>query len=145
NLTFNLGVRYEYMQPFTEKYRHLANLDIAPNFTGVQVVLPGQSGFPDALIDSDKNNFAPRLGFAYRPMKNKRLQVRGGYSIFYDGTAYNTIAVRLAGQPPFASTGSLQTSPTRLLTIQDGFGNDETKEVTNTFAVSCAYLLPYAQ
>ena len=133
------------MQPFTEKYGHLANLDIAPNFTGVQVVLPGQSGFPDALIDSDKNNFAPRLGFAYRPMKNKRLQVRGGYSIFYDGTAYNTIAVRLAGQPPFASTGSLQTSPTRVLTIQDGFGNDETKEVTNTFAVSRAYLLPYAQ
>ncbi len=145
NLTFNLGLRYEYMQPFTEKYGHLANLDIAPNFTGVQVVLPGQSGFPDALIDSDKNNFAPRLGFAYRPMKNKRLQVRGGYSIFYDGTAYNTIAVRLAGQPPFASTGSLQTSPTRVLTIQDGFGNDETKEVTNTFAVSRAYLLPYAQ
>ena len=49
----------------------LANLDILPNFTGVQVVLPGQNGFPDALIDSDKNNFAPRFGFAYRPIQGQ--------------------------------------------------------------------------
>ena len=74
NLTFNLGLRYEYYQPFQEKYGHLANLDIQQNFTGVQVVLPGQNGFPDALIDSDKNNFAPRLGFAYRPFKEKKVQ-----------------------------------------------------------------------
>ena len=145
NLTFNLGLRYEYYQPFQEKYGHLANLDIQQNFTGVQVVLPGQNGFPDALIDSDKNNFAPRLGFAYRPFKEKKVQIRGGYSIFYDGTAYNTIAVRLAGQPPFAETASLQTSTTRRLTIQDGFGNDPTKEVTNNFAVARNYVLPYAQ
>jgi hypothetical protein len=145
NLTFNLGLRYEYYQPFHEKNGHLANLDILPNFTGVHVVLPGQNGYPDALIDSDKNNFAPRLGFAYRPFKDKKIQVRGGYSIFYDGTAYNTIAVRLAGQPPFAETASLQTSSTRQLTIQDGFGNDPAKQVTNTFAVARNYVLPYAQ
>ena len=71
--------------------------------------------------------------------------MRGGYSIFYDGTAYNTIAVRLAGQPPFAETASLQTSSARRLTIQDGFGNDPTKQVTNTFAVARNYVLPYAQ
>ena len=112
NLTFNLGLRYEYYQPFHEKNGHLANLDILPKFTGVQVVLPGQNGYPDALIDSDKNNFrSPRLGFAYRPFKDKKIQLRGGYSIFYDGTAYNTIAVRLAGQPPFAETAVYRLVP----------------------------------
>jgi hypothetical protein len=145
NLTVNLGLRYEYNQPYREKYGHLANLEIASGFTGVTVVTPETLGQPAALIDSDKNNFAPRVGFAYRPLKQGKLQLRGGYSIFYDATAYNTIAVRMAGQPPFASTGSLQTSSSRRLTIQDGFGNDPAKQVTNNFAVARNYLLPYAQ
>ena len=116
NLTFNIGVRYEYTEPFHEKNGRLANLDIAPNFTAVTVITPQTPGVPESLIDPDHNNLAPRLGFAYRPFKQKRLQLRGGYSIFYDGSAYSSIAVRLAGQPPFASTGSLQTSSSRRLT-----------------------------
>ena len=145
NLTFNIGMRYDFYEPYREKYGHLANLAIAPNFTSVSVVTPADAGYPEALINSDKNNFAPRLGFAYRPFKKDKLQIRGGYSLFYDSTVYGTIATRLAGQPPFAQTAQLQSSIIRPLTIQDGFGNDPTKEVTNTFAVAHDYVLPYAQ
>ena len=72
NLTFNIGVRYEYTEPFHEKYGHLANLDIAPNFTAVTVITPQTPGVPESLIDPDRNNLAPRLGFAYRPFKQKQ-------------------------------------------------------------------------
>ncbi|HYP08875.1 MAG TPA: TonB-dependent receptor, partial [Bryobacteraceae bacterium] len=145
NLTLNLGLRYDYYEPYKEKDGRLANLAVAPNFTGVMVVTPANEGYPEGLINPDRNNFAPRLGFAYRPFKKNRLQVRGGYSLFYDNTVYGTIANRLAGQPPFAQTAQLQTSSTRRLTIQNGFGNDPTKQVTNTFAVAQDYVLPYAQ
>ena len=33
-LSLNLGIRYEYFQPWTEKYGHAANLDVAPGFSG---------------------------------------------------------------------------------------------------------------
>ena len=44
NFTVNLGVRYEFFTPFHEKFGHIANLDIAPGFTAVAPVTPGQSG-----------------------------------------------------------------------------------------------------
>ena len=44
NFTLNLGVRYEYFTPWHEEYGHIANLDIAPGFTGVAPVIPGQTG-----------------------------------------------------------------------------------------------------
>src|SRR5262249_33484159 len=62
NLSFNLGLRYEYFSPLTEKYGHIANLDIAPGFTGVAVVTPGGTApysraLPASLLRPDKHDF----------------------------------------------------------------------------------------
>jgi hypothetical protein len=150
NLTLSAGLRYEYFAPYTEEQGHIANLDIAPGFTNVAVVTPGQSGpytgtFPSGLVDPDRNNFSPRLGFAWRPWQKYRFQLRGGYSHLYDNSAYGNIISRLAAQPPFASTAALNTSVERPLTFADGFAAGETKTVTNTFAVARNYRVAYAQ
>ncbi|HET8547365.1 MAG TPA: TonB-dependent receptor, partial [Bryobacteraceae bacterium] len=150
NLTINAGVRYEFVQPWYEKYDRLANLDIAPAFTGAAVVTPTTAGpysgeFPRSLVNSDPNNVSPRIGFAWRPFAGKRFQVRGGYSVFYDGSAYSNIGSRLAAQPPFALTSTITTSVLRVLTIENGFGADATKTVTNTYAVARDYVIGYAQ
>lgn len=150
NLSLNLGLRYEYFQPFFEKYDRLANLDIAPAFSGVAVVTPGQTGpysgvFPRGLVDPDKNNVSPRLGFAWRPLPKRHLQLRGGYALFFNGSIYNQIPGRLASQPPFASTASLTTSLARPLTLEDGFAPGPTATITNTYAVDRGYRLGYAQ
>ena len=150
NLTLDAGLRYEYFTPYHEKYNHIANLDIAPGFTGVAVVTPGQSGlytgvFPGGLIDPDKNNVSPRLGFAWRPFSKKQFQVRGGYGLFYNGSIYNQIPSRLAAQPPFANTASVNTTQDRPLTIQNGFVTAPSQTITNTYAVDRGYRLGYAQ
>jgi len=150
NLTFNLGLRYEYFAPMTEKYGRMANLDIAPGFTGVAVVTPGAVGpysgvFPAGLINPDKNNFSPRLGVAWRPVPAKRLTLRAGYGIFYDGSVYARFALRLASQPPFAHTASLTTSLADPLTITNGFPVSPVSTVTNTYAVDRGYRVGYAQ
>ena len=36
------------------------------------------------LRGQDTNNFAPRIGFAYSPLDNSRMVIRGGYGVFYD-------------------------------------------------------------
>ena len=62
-------------------------------------------------------------------------------------TARHTTRLRcdLPGSRPSRKPPACRPVPTRRLTIQDGFGNDPTKEVTNTFAVARNYVLPYAQ
>jgi hypothetical protein len=52
----------------------------------VDVIEAAQLGLPsDALIRTDRNNFAPRFGFAYRPWGNRTV-FRGGAGIYYDFT-----------------------------------------------------------
>ena len=150
NLTLNLGLRYEYFDPFVEKYGHLANLDVAQNFSAVSVVTPGKTGlysgaFPDSLINPDKNNFAPRGSLAWKPRPAKPLIVRIGYGIYYNGSVYNGFANRLASQPPFANTVNLTSSTLNPLTIERGFTVLPTKTITNTFAIDRYYAVGYAQ
>lgn len=150
NFTLNIGLRYEYFTPYQEKFGKMANLDIAPGFTGVAVVTPGASGpysgeFTQSLLDPDKNNFSPRVGIAWRPFRKRQFLIRSGYGIFFNGSVYNSFPSRLASQPPFARTANLTTSLARTLTMQDGFAAAPSEKITNTFAVDRSYLVGYAQ
>jgi len=151
-LTFNLGLRYEYFSPFAEKNGRFANLDIAPGYTGVAVVTSGGSGpytgsFPSGLINSDFNNFSPRLGLSWKVPGIKRSTiVRSGYGIYYNGQAYNQFTLRLAQQPPFAVSNNVVTSVGNVLTMDDAFmASVPGKNVLNTYAVDRFYRTPYAQ
>jgi hypothetical protein len=78
NLTLNLGVRYEFSTPYWEKDNVLSNFD--PN-ANLMVVAKDGSIYDRALIDPDRNNFGPRLGFAYTI--TPRTVVRAGYGVSY--------------------------------------------------------------
>ncbi|MCS7315887.1 MAG: TonB-dependent receptor [Bryobacterales bacterium] len=150
NFSLNLGLRYEYFQPFYEKFDRMANLDVAADFAGVAVVTPTQTGpysgrFPRGLVDSDRNNLAPRVGLAWRPSSRRSLLWRASYGIFYNGAIYGQFPQRLASQPPFANTATLNTSSVRVLTLRDGFAVSPSKDVTNTYAVDRSYRTGYAQ
>jgi hypothetical protein len=77
-LTLNLGLRYEYATPYWERDNTLSNYDPATN---ALVKASGGSIADRALVNPDRNNFGPRLGFAYTPMSGT--VVRGGYGISY--------------------------------------------------------------
>ena len=154
NLSLNFGLRYEYFAPYTELYGHLANIDINSSFTQAAIVTAGApgpfaGGLPSSLVRSDPNAFSPRFGFAWRPFEKHSTQIRGGYSIFYSGSAYAQIASQMASQPPFATTGSLSTSLGNPLTIENGFisipSGAAGSNITNTYAVDPNYKLAYAQ
>ncbi|WP_236657337.1 TonB-dependent receptor domain-containing protein [Acidisarcina polymorpha] len=75
-LTFNMGLRYELVTPNWEQHNHLANFDPTTN-TLLQA--SGGSLYNRSLVNIDKKDFAPRLGFAYEV--NPKTVVRGGYGI----------------------------------------------------------------
>jgi trimeric autotransporter adhesin len=148
--SLNLGVRYEYFQPWEENYGHASNLAIGPDFSAVAPVLPGQTGvfggvYPAALIKPDKNNFAPRTAFAWKPNPKGKLQVRGGYGWYYTPNQYNKFEQNLAEQPPFAETNTVTTSTAAPLTLATGLQQQSGKSVTNTYAVALNYRDTYIQ
>jgi trimeric autotransporter adhesin len=152
NLSFNLGLRYEYNGPYTEAANQIANLDVAPGFTAAAPVLPGQGGafngiFPASLVRPDRNNFAPRIGIAWKPQK--QMVMRTGYGINYNLAQYGTMIQNFAFQPPFANTATNATDVNGLLgasslTITNGFPSTGST-VTNNFAVNPNYRLGYVQ
>ncbi len=119
-LTLNMGIRYEYETPITERYNRTvrgfdfsspnpveqqarANYAQAPipqvpvqNFrvTGGSL-FAGVGGQPRELWHSDTNNVAPRIGLAYR--LTAKTAVRAGYGIFYGLMGVDRLAVNQAG------------------------------------------------
>ena len=142
-LSLNLGFRYEYNGPFTEAHDRIANLDVATGFTGASVVLPGQSGFPASLLSPDRNDYAPRIGIAWRPFK--QTVVRTGYGINYNLAQYANIIQNFAFQPPFATTATNVTSAATPLSLASGFPVLPPGLITNNYAIDPNYKLGYVQ
>jgi hypothetical protein len=140
-----LGLRYEYSAPVTELYNRLVNLAIAPDYSTISVALAGKDGYSAALIHPDRDNFSPRLGFAWRPLTKGSLVVRGGYGVYYNTSVYNVIAGNLAQQPPFAESLSISGSSTSPLNIANALTLATTQGTTSTYAVDPNYRLGYAQ
>ena len=91
-LTFNLGLRYELSTPLADTRGALPNADLSKLTNGLPTIyIGGQLGYPAGLVYTDKNNWAPRVGLAYRPFNTDTTVVRAGFGIFYgvdDGNTY---------------------------------------------------------
>ena len=101
NLTAFLGLRYEVVGVFIDRndiYANFVTTDgghhVVPNAQIAQLLPPGavslnrtllasDVGVGRGLINTDRNNFSPRLGFAYRPWSDNKTVVRGGFGIFH--------------------------------------------------------------
>jgi len=82
-LTISAGLRYEYNSPPVDA-EDRANLYDPATRTLSRV---GTNNIPRSGYTSDRNNFAPRLGFAYTLNESGTTVVRGGYGIYYDQPA----------------------------------------------------------
>ncbi|HEV8368434.1 MAG TPA: TonB-dependent receptor [Pyrinomonadaceae bacterium] len=107
-LTVNLGVRYDFGRPREEARGFLRGFDpdtpnpAAGGRRGAIVGAIGQGGLQAAnfgLVNPDRTNIGPRIGFAYS--LNDKTVVRGGYGIYYAPVVYND----------FGNTGFLGYSP----------------------------------
>jgi hypothetical protein len=81
DLTLNLGLRYDVFTAPTERFDRQSNFD--PANRTIQMAGENAPGGRD-LANTDKNNFGPRIGFAYSGFKEDRTFVlRGGYGLLY--------------------------------------------------------------
>jgi hypothetical protein len=118
-LTVNLGLRYEVFSTVKEHNNEEGTFVYGPN---AMLVPSGQNepltqllgaSIPiehgsRGLINPDLNNFAPRIGFAFRA--TDKLVVRSGYGIFYGGQENGPYSNPSPGfNPPFFSSESFST------------------------------------
>ncbi len=97
SLTVTVGLRYELQVPLVEAANRLANF--IPSLG--EVVLAGDPRFPRALVNTDTNDVAPRVGFALRPFGNDSTVVRGGAGVYYSLETFNVTRQQLAVSYPF--------------------------------------------
>ena len=150
-LTVNAGVRWEFASPIHELDGRLVTLDVAPGFSAVAPVVGANPtgsltsvGYPRSLIRPDRNNIAPRIGFAWRPLAASSLLIRGGYGIYYDTNIYRAIATLMAQQSPLSTSLRVQNSAANPLTLASGF-RASPNITRNTFAIDPDFRVGYSQ
>ena len=103
-LTLNIGLRYETETPiyevggrmngFCQFCPHpLAGQNGIPEGAIGRVLFPNRDGTGKYLWQWDKNNFAPRFGFAYRLKDDSSMVLRGGFGIFF-GNPYDRNSIQ---------------------------------------------------
>jgi hypothetical protein len=126
-LTLNLGLRWDKWTPYNEKLNRLAYVDLDTVFDTFQVVTPGNHsmedmpgvppavleswaargltwttanaiGYPSNLFRADNNNFAPRLGAAFKI--TDKMVLRGGYGEYFWTMPLSQILQSSRNNPP---------------------------------------------
>jgi hypothetical protein len=101
SLTLNFGLRWEYFTPLREKNGQIYNLVF-----GSQGLANSRIVQQSELYRPDRNNFAPRVAFAYSPnILNKNVVVRGGFGVFFDRIPEVLFANSRGNPPNFARYG----------------------------------------
>ncbi len=100
HLSLNAGVRYEYTTtPVGENRQTLNAISDTPS---ILVPQAGNQPLVFGKVQPAKNNWAPRIGFAYSPGSSGTTSIRGGFGMAYD-TLYDNIG-SLAVPPQIGST-----------------------------------------
>jgi hypothetical protein len=120
-LTLNLGIRYDYLGPTTDKRNRIGNFD--PNLLDAATLAKGGAGLLNGYIlpeaadfgtvkgtpgvsrstftEGNKTNFSPRVGLAWDVFGTGKTSIRAGYGIYYVRIANQTLLQLLTAAPFF--------------------------------------------
>jgi outer membrane receptor protein involved in Fe transport len=101
DLTFNLGLRYEFITVPTE---------VEGKVTNVRDPMDANVSIGNPLFKNPSlKNFAPRLGFAYTP--DEKTSLRGGFGVYYEELLYATYGNMTFKHPPFFKQVRITNAP----------------------------------
>lgn len=123
-LTLNLGLRWEFQTPFTERHNRQAYFNysaINPISSGAGMQLPGEEVYSTpkhrGLYNTNYSNFAPRIGFNDQLLP--KLVVRGGWGIFFPPQAF----VGIQASPGYSQSTNYNASNNGGLTLATNMSN----------------------
>ncbi|MBI5280674.1 MAG: TonB-dependent receptor [Candidatus Solibacter usitatus] len=156
NLTLNLGMRYEYFSSPNQRGPS-SNFDLngaVPGFTVSRQTYLGFTGIADStgvpanLVTADKNNFGPRVGFAYSPKLISDFVIRGGYGIYFFPEITNTY-LNLTLNPPIVVshqyTGSVGDTVNPATVFLSGIAEESKDGLDGAYAIDPNLASGYGQ
>ncbi len=140
-LTLNLGLRYDYVAPYSEARDNLLNLDYST------LPAPPRLVRTKRAVDPDTNNFSPRIGLAWRlpnmPEPFGDLVFRAGYGVYYSPEiaieTYDLIRNGVRNEMN-SSDGVVP-----VLTLRDGFPQTASTGLPSYFGLDPQARTPYVQ
>lgn len=150
-LNVNYGIRYDYVGPLHNGDKNLPTF--VPTFlTGPVPGLAVQGQDIANLYSQDRNNFAPRVGFAYQPRENGGLVIRGAFGVYFDSSSLSPFFDNrpanggpngFEGNP--AGANPVQTIAHNAYTIQSGVSTfpGGPAAIKNIFSVDPNFRTPY--
>ena len=155
-ITLNLGVRYEYGAPWKEQANQEGYFDPATGLITFHVI-PGnippalsglyntQAGLvPAGIMRSDKNNLAPRVGLAWRPVGEKTV-IRAGVGVFYDNVNLNELQFTRLVAPFYANITTVASTGTPNIFVDNLFPSlNEITRFPAPFSVDPNNRTPYS-
>jgi hypothetical protein len=122
-LTLNLGIRYELTSPWWEKHNNMNRLELGPGAKLNTITTAGYCGDSwscRALVNTDTNNWAPRIGLAYQ--WQSRTVLRAGFGVFYAGQGSLGADGRGINNFPYNRSVTVQSSGSNpALQLSNGF------------------------
>ena len=118
NLLISYGLRYEHNTPPSEADERIEGTfgaNLPPEVAGLANFIDGRN----RIFDPDRNNFAPRIGFAYSPVLST--VIRGGYGIYYDQILGAVVSQSRNVFPTFTTVNFGGGLPCYLFRISDDF------------------------
>ena len=124
--TLNLGLRYELTEPWTENDDRMNRVEFEPGPDFGRIIRAGEMGSSHAdraLISFDKNNWAPRVGFAWQPRDKWTVRASGG--VFYGGSQGLGASARMLRNYPFVAVVTARgNNRAPIFLLKDGFPSD---------------------
>ncbi len=138
-LTLNLGLRYEYFGRYVQSDDRYADIYLN-GFVPTVAMTPANSPYGRGLLQPNRKDFGPRIGFAYRPALPGEWVLRGGYGVYYttelsaalinmtmgaQSTTGTTITGNLSGQPNIFFNNPWASSAAPAGTLANALANDQ--------------------
>ena len=144
NLTVNLGLRYDNSEWPKHRDDLLASIDLLTGqflWDGVNPITGEGPNVRRGIVEPDNNNFAPRVGMAYR--LGEKTTVRSGFGVFYM-TNYLWEAQGVRGNWPFAISENFSNLNDRgpVSLVETTFTPDLDVQMGSTVAPNAQHIVP---